>query len=74
MLFFKKSKPQNTEPAAPAQISAPSFEGEAAIPSSNFLTFNTSVFEKIAADSTLLRQSRASSGNVTTSQKSTALL
>ncbi len=27
MLFFKKSKPQNTEPAAPAQISAPSFEG-----------------------------------------------
>ena len=29
MLFFKKNKPQNTEPAAPAQISAPSPEGYA---------------------------------------------
>lgn len=29
MLFFKKNKPQNTEPAAPAQISVPSTEGYA---------------------------------------------
>lgn len=29
MLFFKKNKPQNTEPAAPAQTSAPSPEGYA---------------------------------------------